>query len=99
MTSPVQHARTLLRDLDAKRDREVGFADELLLFLYRLRDEYGIVGSTHPLIGGKSFSFLNNLIYSLESAPEAALRNEDSLRLIRAVLEGLAVGSIVIGPR
>ena len=71
-------------------------ADDLLLFLYRLRDEYRIVRSTSPRFKGSSFTFLHELLYQLESRPDETLQSDEWRALIDALLHDLATGKLVL---
>ncbi len=97
MEPPVQQAKALLVRLNERRSEE-GLADDLLLFLYRLKDSYRIVRSRTPLVRGKSISFLNDIVYRLESNPDAALSDDDVLEVLRSVLEGIVKGTILVAP-
>lgn len=98
MESPVLQAKTLLRSLNETRRSEENLADELLLFLYRLRDTHRIIRSSHPLVQGKSFVVLNEVIYRLESDPDTALSDGEISGTLRSVLEGIVKGTILLGP-
>jgi hypothetical protein len=94
---PIDTARKLLSRLRHAFPAELpALADELLVFLYRLKDEYVIVHSSSRMVTGSSFAVLSNLIYSLESAPEAALRETSTVEFLRALLEDLTRGAVVI---
>ncbi len=71
-------------------------ADDVLLFLSRLKDHYTVVESTSRSITGKSFAVLQAVISDLESAPDATMRNEETVRFLRTLLEELVRGSLVI---
>lgn len=93
----IDTARELLRRFNQALPAEVPtLADELLLYLYRLKDEFVIVRSTSRLFTGKSFAVLQNLIYNLESAPDETLHNPATVDFVRAVLEDLIRGNILI---
>lgn len=95
MDNPIETARELLRRMH-QTPPTATLADELLLFLYRLKDEYAIVESASRSITGKSFVVLQGVIYDLESAPDATLRNEATVGFLRTLLEELVRGNIVI---
>jgi hypothetical protein len=71
-------------------------ADNALLFCYRLRDGYHIVRSKSSLGKGKSFSFLNELLYQLESRPDEALRSEEWKSMLETLLRDLASGALEV---
>lgn len=97
MDNPIETARELLRRMHQTPPAELAaLADELLLFLYRLKDEYAIVESTSRSIAGKSFVVLQGVMYDLESAPDATMRNEATVGFLRTLLEELVRGNIVI---
>lgn len=94
---PIETARALLRRMQQTPFAERStLADELLLFLYRLKDEYAIVESTSRSISGKSFAVLQTVIYDLESAPDATMHSEETVGFLRTLLEEIVRGSIVI---
>jgi hypothetical protein len=70
-------------------------ADDLLLFFYRLRDEYRIIRSTSDRFKGPSFSFLHELLYQLESRPEGTLLSAEWRTFVEVLLSDLASGRIV----
>lgn len=90
-------ARELLRRLNQSLPAEVPLlADDLLLYFYRLKDEYVIVRSTSRTFTGKSFAVLQNLLYNLEAAPDAAMNDPAAIEFLRTLLEDLVHGRIVI---
>lgn len=90
-------ARGLLRWIEQTPSSELPtLADELLLFLNRLKDQYTVVETTSRSFTGKSFAVLQAVIYDLESAPDATMRNEATVEFLRALLGGIVRGSIVI---
>ena len=56
-------------------------ADDLLLFCYRLRDGYRIVGSSSKQFRGPTFSSLNGLLYELESKPDETMQSIESVNI------------------
>jgi hypothetical protein len=74
-------------------------ADDLLLFFYRLRDEYRIVRSTSNRFKGPSFAFLHELLYQLESRPDEALRSEEWRTYVEMLLSDIASDRIIVGHR
>jgi hypothetical protein len=71
-------------------------ADDLLLFLYRLRDEYCIIRSKSDRFKGPSFSFLHELLYQLESRPDETLLSAEWRSFIEVLLSDIAAGRIVV---
>jgi len=71
-------------------------ADDLLLFFYRLRDEYRISRSTSDLFKGPSFSFLHELLYQLESRPDETLLSAEWQSFVEMLLSDLVSGKIVV---
>lgn len=97
MDNPLKTARELQVRVQQLSTAELPtLADDLLLFLYRLKDEYRIVKSSSRSITGKSFSVLNNLIYDLESSPDTTLTNTSSVEFVKSLLENLVRGTILI---
>ncbi len=97
MDDVINTASELLRRLNQALPAEAtALADDLLLLLYRLKDEYTVVRSTSRSITGKSFVVLQNPIYNLESAPDATMSNPATVEFLRTLLEDLVRGNIVI---
>ncbi|MGH2569333.1 MAG: hypothetical protein ACRDGA_13425 [Bacteroidota bacterium] len=97
MDDPIIIARSLLGRLNESSPADVpAIADDLLLFLYRLKDEYIIVRSSSRFITGTSFAVLHDLIYHLESSPDIAMRNPSTVDFIHTLLEDLTRGNILI---
>jgi len=71
-------------------------ADELLLFLYRLRDGYRIVRSKDDRRRNSSFTFLQDLLYQLESRPEETLKSAEWRKQIESLLTDLIDGSLTV---
>ena len=71
-------------------------ADDLLLFFYRLRDEYRIVRSTSDRFKGPSFAFLHELLYQLESRPDETLLSPEWGTLVELLLSDIASGKIIV---
>ncbi|MBI2619351.1 MAG: hypothetical protein HYW57_04665 [Ignavibacteriales bacterium] len=98
MTDVVQTARRLLRLL-SEESRGPATADELLLFLYRLKDEASVLRSKSGILSGASFSSLGAIIYELESRPDETLDNPDQREFLRTLLTDLKDGTILVKPR
>jgi hypothetical protein len=71
-------------------------ADDLLLFLYRLRDGYRVVHSSSDRSKGNSFGFLPDILYQLESRPDATLESEEWNSRIELLLRDLAEGRLML---
>jgi len=71
-------------------------ADEILLFLYDLHDNYLIAGSSSPHFTAKTFSVLGDVIYGLESDPDGTLLNDHWKNFILSTLEDIVTGRIVL---
>jgi hypothetical protein len=93
----IETARDLLQRMQQAPAAELpSLADDLLLFLSRLKDTYSVVDSTSRSIRGKSFAVLQAVISDFESAPDATMRNEKAVTFLRTLLEEIVRGSIVI---
>ena len=89
-------ARMFLRTIQQPHDGKPGTtADDLLLFFYRLRDEYRITRSTSDRFKGTSFAFLHELLYQLESRPEETMMSQEWRAFAEALLSDLASGRII----
>jgi outer membrane cobalamin receptor len=71
-------------------------ADDLLVFFYRLCDEYRIVQSTSNRFKGPSFSFLHEFLYQLESRPDDTLQSEEWRSFVEVLLSEMASGKSVV---
>jgi hypothetical protein len=86
-------ASSLLRELHEHAGGQQSLsADELLLFLYRLRDGYRVVRSSSDRAKGSSFGFLPDILYQLESRPDEILQSEEWRSHIESLLRDLAEG-------
>jgi hypothetical protein len=93
----LREAASLLRRLQEESGpQHTSLADDLLLALYRLRDEFQIVESSSKEFRGPTFSFLNGLLYGLESDPEATMHSAEMRSLMERVLKALVSGAIRI---
>jgi hypothetical protein len=96
----VHEAQVLLEKLHrVTGEQPDASADDLLLFFYRLRDGYRIVHSTSKRFKGASFDFLHELLYQLESHPEATLESAEWKSLIEALLHDLASGKFTLADK
>lgn len=97
---PLRTASDLLALLRAAFERGSSApADELLLFLYRLRDGYRIERSSSRFVSGHRFTVLSDLIHSLEADPEQALRSTERQSFILGFLSDIVEGRIVVRSR
>lgn len=71
-----------------------GLADELLVFLYRLKDDYRVVLSKSTRFQGTQFHFLGDFLYQLESNPDGTLENGENQKLLIDLLTDLATGRL-----
>lgn len=92
----VQAGKLLAMIRQTDGDRSAGTADELLLFLYRLRDRCRIVRSSSSRFAAISFSFLHDLLYELESRPDETLRSQEWRTFVETLLSDLASGRIIV---
>ena len=93
----IQDAQSLLKQLgEDPANTPASTADEALLFCYRLRDEYHIVRSSSRYFRGPAFSFLNGLLYQLESSPDETMRSMEWRSMLENLLKDLVSGSIVV---
>jgi hypothetical protein len=90
-------AKVFLTSLQQPHQRSsAATADDLLLFLYRLRDEYRIIQSASDRFNGPSFSFLHELLYQLESRPDETLLSAEWRTFIEVLLSDIRSGRIVV---
>jgi hypothetical protein len=71
-------------------------ADDLLLFLYRLRDRYRVLRPSGDRSKGTSLGFLPDILYQFESRPDATLQSEEWRSRIESILHDLAEGKLTI---
>lgn len=87
----VDQARLLLQMFRNTSDSElVHHADDVLTYFHSLRENYSIGRSTSPRFSGNTFHILEEVIYQLESDPDATLRNEGFREFITLVLDDIA---------
>lgn len=90
-------AKLFLKTLHQMHERQsAATADDLLLFFYRLRDEYRITRSTSDRFKGPSFAFLHELLYQLESRPDETLLSAEWRTFVEVLLSDIASGRIVV---
>ncbi|MBI1807394.1 MAG: hypothetical protein HYR76_10130 [Ignavibacteria bacterium] len=91
----VDQARLLLNMFRNTSDAEViHHADDLLSYFLTLRNHHGVANSRSPRFSGKTFHILEEVIYELESDPEATLLNDGFKEFIVLVLEDIALNRI-----
>jgi hypothetical protein len=91
-------ARTFAALLSESSSGSAAAADDILVFLYRLRDGYRVVRSSRPQFPARRFTFLDGLIYTLESDPAAAFASDEYRSVMTALCTDLANGSLLIAP-
>ena len=90
-------AKAFLNALHQTHERHpAATADDLLLYFYRLRDDYRIIRSTSDRFKGTSFSFLHELLYQLESRPDETLLSAEWKTFVAMLLSDRASGKIVV---
>lgn len=93
----VNQAKKFLRILEESADTATpGFADEVLLFCYRLRDQYRIARSRNPRFPGPTLNSLNEVLYQLESNPDQTFQRGEWRDLLKSFLEGIANRDIIL---
>jgi hypothetical protein len=89
-----REASSLLRRLQRLEEEEQReMADDVLLFLYRLRDGYEVLRSDITPSATNELVHLNDVVYQLESSPERTLRSDEWRALIARVLTFLVEGT------
>jgi hypothetical protein len=71
-------------------------ADDLLLFLIRLRDDFEIRQSKSPRFSGSALHLLRWFIEELEADPDRVLRNNQQRELLRTILEDIVSGRVLL---
>lgn len=74
-------------------------ADDLLVFFYDLHDHYQIIQSSRPQFSGKSFAFLNDILYCLESRPDETMIDAHWRSFCKMILEDIATGRIIMAKK
>jgi hypothetical protein len=93
----VAQAKVFLTSLQQPHESSsAATADDLLLFFYRLSDEYRIIRSVSDRFKGPSFSFLHELLYQLESWPDEALLSAEWRTFVEVLLSDIGSGRIVV---
>ncbi len=96
----VDQARLLLTTFRNSSESEiVHHADDVLTYFQSLRENYSILRSTSPRFSGNTFNILEEVIYQLESDPDATLHNEGFREFILLVLEDIASNRIQVVAR
>ena len=93
-----EKAQSFLKLMRTSTDA-TALADELLVFFYDLHDNYRIVQSSGSRFSAKSFTALNDVMYSLESRPDETMKTEHWKNFIENLLEDIATGRIVIAKK
>ena len=95
-TQPVVDQAKLLVDVfrNSSEAEILHHADDLLSYFVYLRKNCGVAESQSPRFSGKTFTILDEVIYQLESDPDATLRNEGFKEFIVLVLEDIALNRI-----
>ncbi len=91
----IEKARSFLKLLSSSDKSPI--ADDLLVFFYDLHDNYRILRSSGSRFSAKTFVFLSDLIYHLESRPDETMKSDQWLEFIRTVLDDIAKQRIVLG--
>jgi hypothetical protein len=92
-----QQAAGFLNRLRDQQDGGTSVApDDLLLFLYRLRDGYRIVRSGSGRFKGPTFGFLHEVLYQLESRPDETLHSPEWREMIESLMHDLESGRIIL---
>ena len=87
----VQEARSLLQLFMNLSENELArHADDILLYLRKLHDQYQIRKSRSPRFSGSTFFILENVMYELEAHPDETLRSSDFREFIMAVLSDIS---------
>jgi hypothetical protein len=93
MVDIAQRAHALLLQLhEVTHDATANNADDILLFFYDLVDHYVPRTSSGAVTATRSFNFLRDIIYRLESRPDDTMREDDSLKFMEQILQDLASG-------
>ena len=93
--SIIGEARKFLEILrDSSEYESLKHADEILLYLYSLQDNYTILKSRSPRFSEGPVISLRHLIYQLESDPEETFRNYNMKNFMTLILEDIAFGRV-----
>ena len=86
----------MLKELRETGDAQQGdTADNILVFLYRLRDQYRPARSKAGSIASPSIGFFSDIIYQLESRPDAALKSDEWRSRLEDLLRDIAEETLV----
>lgn len=100
MVQVTTQAKDFLRILqESSPAHAAALADDVLVFLYRLRDNYRIIQSKNRRFSAKTFSPLFDVIYNLEAKPDETMENEEWRKIIVEFLTDLATGRILVGKK
>lgn len=96
-SSIVDQAHLLLNLFRNTSEAEIiHHADDLLSYFHALRDHHGVANSRSPRFSGSTFHILEEVIYQLESDPDATLHNEGFKEFIILVLEDITLHRIEV---
>jgi hypothetical protein len=86
-------AASLLRQLSGQEGKpQEGLADDILLFLYRIRDGHETFHSTNTPSMVNELVHLQDVVYQLESRPDRTLESEEWKARVESLLRCLAEG-------
>ena len=93
----IAQARALLYLLENSSDSELSqHSDAFLTYFRDLHDHNAILKSTSPRFSGTTFVILDDILYRLESDPDAAFQSGDDRELMANILSDIVLGRIVI---
>lgn len=95
----VQASSLLGRLHEHAGSRDEARADDILLLLYRVRDRYRILDPSGDRSKGPSFGYLPDLLYQLESRPDATLQSDEWRPRIESILRDLAEGKLSLSTK
>lgn len=97
MIEPVPGARNILKLFREESVSELTTqADDILLYLIELRNNFEIRQSKSPRFSGHSLSPLNSFIDDLESDPEQMLQSAEERGMLQLILEDIVAGRILL---
>lgn len=101
MASPVQGAtpsQIADRFLQAMRKgyADDRWTDDVLVFLYRLKDQFQVVRSSSMFVTPRSWGAMDDLIQQMEERGPSLLNDQDAVERLKGVLEDLSTGKIVL---
>ena len=91
----ITEARKFLRLLRESSEYEsLKYANEVLMYLYNLQDNYTVLKSRSPRFSQGQIISLRHLIYQLESKPEETFRSCELKNFLMLTLEDIALGRV-----